>query len=90
MAARARRCGSGQAAINEIDLVANAGVLWHTISANFPAISRFTRCSVPLPTPTSVATLRIPLPALGVLDRRWPLLAHTVEAGDDPAANDLS
>ena len=67
MAARARRCGSGQAAINEIDLVANAGVLWHTISANFPAISRFTRCSVPLPTPTSVATLRIPLPALGVL-----------------------
>ncbi len=36
----------------------------HAASANSPAISLFTRCTVPLPTPTSAATLRMPLPAL--------------------------
>ena len=68
MAARARRCGSAQAAINEIDLGRErCGGCGNTITAYFPAISRFTRCSVPLPTPTSVATLRIPWPALRCL-----------------------
>jgi hypothetical protein len=33
-------------------------------SANCPAISLFTHCTVPLPTPTSAATLSMPMPAL--------------------------
>jgi hypothetical protein len=36
----------------------------HAASANCRAISLFTRCTVPLPTPTIAATLRMPLPAL--------------------------
>ena len=36
----------------------------HAAFANSPAISRFTRCTVPLPTLTIAATLRMPLPAL--------------------------
>lgn len=36
----------------------------HAASANCPAISVFTRWTVPLPTPTSAATLRMPCPAL--------------------------
>ena len=36
----------------------------HAASANRPAISLFTRCTVPLPTPTNAATLRMPFPAL--------------------------
>jgi hypothetical protein len=39
----------------------------HAAFANSPAISRFTRCTVPLPTPTNAATLRMPFPALRCL-----------------------
>jgi hypothetical protein len=37
--------------------------LHHAASATIAAISRFTRCTVPLPHPTIFATLRMPLPA---------------------------
>ena len=36
-------------------------------SANSATISFFTRCTVPLPTPTSAATFRMPFPALRCL-----------------------
>jgi hypothetical protein len=35
----------------------------HTAAVNRTAISRFTRCTVPLPTPTSAATFSMPFPA---------------------------
>ena len=69
----------------------------HAAFANSPAISRFTRCTVPLPTPTIAATLpalrcsgcclylRRHLGAAELL----PLLANAVEAGKDPTADDL-
>ena len=74
----------------------------HGASDNFPTISRFTRCTVPLPhanhcrhledavagaqmPPEDVLGLRRPLSATELL----PLLAHAVQAGHDPAANNL-
>ena len=38
--------------------------LLHAAFANPSVISLFTRCTVPLPTPTSAATFSMPLPAL--------------------------
>jgi hypothetical protein len=63
-----------------------------------PVISGFTRCAVPLPTPTTAATLSIPLPALMASSvfgdtfratELLPVLAHAVQPGKDPTANDL-
>ena len=45
-------------------------------AANSATNSRFTRCTVPLPTPTSAATLRMPLPALRCL-----LIASSIVGG---------
>jgi hypothetical protein len=49
----------------------------HAASANCPAISRFTRCTVPLPTPTIAATLRMPLPALRCSPMAFSILGDT-------------
>ena len=66
-------------------------------------MSRFTRCTVPLPTPTSAAALRMPFPVLRCLlmaslifgdtlraTELLALLTNTIKASDNPAANDLS
>jgi hypothetical protein len=44
----------------------------HAATAIFAAISRLTRCTVPLPTPTIAATFSMPFPVL-----RWLLLAFS-------------
>jgi hypothetical protein len=74
----------------------------HAISIGCSAISRSTRCTVPLPTPTIAATLSMPCPAFRCSrmaasifgDSLWaaellPLLAHAIETGKYPAGNDL-
>jgi hypothetical protein len=50
----------------------------HAASTNCRAISLFTRCTIPLPTPTIVATFRMPCPALRCL-----LMASSI-LGDTP------
>ena len=71
----------------------NAAVPVAHYNRQLPGHLQATRCSVPLPTPTSVATVRIPWPAPRCLlmapliagdtlmaTELLPLLAHTVEA----------
>jgi hypothetical protein len=50
----------------------------HAASANFPAISLFTRCTVPLPTPTIAATLSMPYPALRCSRMAASILGETL------------
>ena len=45
---------------------------WHKTQAAI-GISRFTRCTVPLPTPTNLATLSMPCPA----PRCWRMACST-------------
>ena len=68
---------------------------------NSPANSLFTRCTVPLPTPTIVATFRMPCPALRCSRMAFAIFGDTFDvpasspAGargrdrQDPTANDL-
>jgi hypothetical protein len=44
---------------------------YYATSTNSPAISRFTRCTVPLPHPTSAATFRMPFPARSTRTTDW-------------------
>jgi len=75
----------------------------HAANCNCSAISLFSRCTVPLPTPTSAAILRMPLPPLRCLvmvfstwatllraTKFLPLLADALQTGEDPAADDRS
>ena len=75
----------------------------HAASANCAAISRLTRCTVPLPTPTSAATFSMPFPALRCVLMAFstlgdylraaeplPLLADAIQAGEDSGAEHRS
>jgi hypothetical protein len=74
----------------------------HADAAISPVLSRFTRCTVPLPTPTIAATLSTPCPALnrsrfaastlaGTLGRPsfFALRPDAVQPRVDPAPNDF-
>jgi hypothetical protein len=65
-------------------------------SAIVATISLFTRCTVPLPTPTSPSDLQYAVPGAqmvpdGVLDIKFlALLTHTFRAGEDSSSEDRS
>ena len=52
--------------------------LHHAAFTKLAAISRFTLCTVPLPTPTSAATFSIPLPALRCVLMAFSIFGETL------------